>query len=87
MHSTAVQILLKSVASKTGHVMTYNYDMTDPWSHIIEVTKIREGGENAVTKLTDGARAGIPEVSLFGLSIFLSPDRTLMGAGAALELC
>lgn len=57
-----LQVILKSVASKAGRAFTYNYDMTDPWAHIVEVVKITDAGEHTVTKLIDGARAGIPEV-------------------------
>lgn len=50
------------MAPQKGYAFTYNYDMTDPWSHIVDVVSIKDGGEHAVTRLTDGARAGIPEV-------------------------
>lgn len=56
------QITLKTAAPKIGRAFTYNYDMTDPWAHIVEVVSIEGGGLNFVTKLKDGARAGIPEV-------------------------
>lgn len=56
-----LQLILSTMMSKEGHALTYNYDMTDPWSHIIEVTAIRSAKEPAVTKLIDGAQAGIPE--------------------------
>lgn len=60
---SSLQLILKSVAPKPGHAFTYNYDMTDPWSHIVEVVSIEDRGEHTVTRLTDGARAGIPEVT------------------------
>ena len=62
LDAISLQLILKSLATNKGHAFTYNYDMTDPWSHIIDVISIRDGGEHAVTRLTGGARAGIPEV-------------------------
>ena len=58
-----LQMLLKDAAPKEGQAFTYNYDMTDPWAHIVEVLSISDGGD-LTTKLVDGKRAGIPEVML-----------------------
>ena len=64
LKSFALQMLLKDAAPKKGQAFTYNYDMTDPWSHIVDVLSIADGGD-LTTKLVDGERAGIPEVLPF----------------------
>lgn len=65
-----MQITLKEAAPAVGPAFTYNYDLSDPWAHIVEVTSIEAAQlEHHSTKLIGGARNGIPEV--------LSPLSTL----------
>ena len=37
--------------------------MMDPWVHQVSVTAIDEQATDLQTKIVDGARAGVPEVS------------------------
>ena len=63
IRSTALQVYLQDVASRVGPAFTYNYDLTDPWAHYVEVLAIEEGVfEHHKTLLLTGAHAGIPEV-------------------------
>jgi hypothetical protein len=59
-----VQMFLKDAAPREGQAFTYGYDMTDPWSHFVEVVSITSEGD-LTTKLTDGKRAGVPEACIF----------------------
>lgn len=59
-----LQILLSKLALQEGGSFIYNYDMTDPWSHIIKIVEIADTKATPVTRLSDGAHAGIPEVRI-----------------------
>ena len=58
-----MQLTIQEVASKPGPAVRWNYDIMDPWVHHVSVTKIEDASTDLQTKLTDGARAGIPEVN------------------------
>lgn len=59
-YASEEEMFLKDAAPREGQAFTYGYDMTDPWSHFVEVVSITSEGD-LTTKLTDGKRAGVPE--------------------------
>ena len=64
---------MKDVATRNSEAFTYNYDLTDPWSHIVEVLEIQTGNfEHHKAMMVGGGRNGVPEVSLVTFTLCVS---------------